>query len=1683
MLCLAPVISILCPLAATSQEKSKYDPNRPTELLAIDPEIRAILDEPRASCKQFDISDTIEKIQKALKLADDRGLIRDRGLVEASLASAYIYQAKLDLAFKTFQKALQDAIDSKNAVLEADILLALASEAQLKGNPARAIELVSRALSISEKNASLYEKARSLGELGKLNLSQGKTDEGARSIDEALQIDKLNGYKFEALHLVYRGVSLGLVGKVDEALDSLVQARTKAVQFRDAYSFITAENTYAFALVKKGRGEEAIAELGLLKERKFDRFVKDEEEEACLSSAFALPVLHVTFLEGFANALEAANKQDKELETWLEAYSYCRDNGIPAGEAEAAQKVGSLDERLNRTDDALKYYAIAADVYGRVQNEPLLAQVRLSQALLLIKKGRGKEALPLEQELASYAKRHGLREPEFTAYVVLSEIYESEKDFQHTRDVLEKAQLLVRPGPFDAEIDNREVLEAYSRLADTYRALEMPPKELIAIEKAFVTARHMKEEKARGALLTYLDQRLGDVRVKEVAKQEEETGHLTDSLIYSLIVTTREGSPSKPEDDPSSWNRTLNLPSKIALNPGGAEALAQILGEMGSLLGLERIAILDAISRYYLASNSDPALAEKFALQSEELANSSPGNTTALKAEIACELAIAYSRQFKNSLAKAKLAECLQLANKTEDKQAKTFAEAANVMIQLQIGNVAEARTSLETLIHSAPDNPELHVELAMSLANGGLYEEAASQVDFAVAKLMAQGDKRTSAGAYVRVAIALSSDNSRKAERLQLQYLGSGQRIYHELNSQAEEAGTLNTLGEYYVKLSKVKTAIDCFEKAYSLAEKAGRKDILAQTLSDLGNAYLGEKDFDKARDFHQRAAATYHELKNPGLEAFCLENLGKDYAAMHESDESLSSFLEAKKAAALGPALSQYFANFYLGEFYREQGQFEKSFEIFRESVEITKQAGDLEHCAYSHLAIAELDGLVGGWEDAVTESEAALKLFQGIGHKNGQADSWAHLTGIYSDRSSSLKDFQKAQECYVKAEELGYGESLQLDLMEVYLQTGKYAEAVKIAKESVQRCTKEVNVDCQAHGLLSLSEAQRLSGEIESARAALTQSRPLISKSPDIYLHGRLLYAEARQLKSEKKLDEALTSYKQLITLIETVKGALNAKEQRAISENYGYIYDELVSLLYSMSKRDSRDQLKFASESLEYAETNKARQFAESWGRTFIDQMRRSLPAVTQETERSLFAKRDQTLTQLNASTAAGEPLVRNRKEELQAELATVQKEITDFLQELRRTVPQYAAVAYPEAIQIAGLPLRKGETLVEFKLTDESAFVWIVQNRNGSSNELVSFYKVLRPRTWFLDRVSQLRKALNSGHPETIDWKISEEIFAALFPPEATVIVTESKNTIFVPDDVLFALPIELFSPSASQGNFILLSKASSYFPSAVSFRLARRVSHQANWQEGFLGLGDPITSDQDDRFRAAETMSTNFKQVSSINREIKDDRATPSRDSIRLKTRGFSFEPLPGTASELHNIAALLQKNNEKAEVRVGFDATKSQLLDTDLSKFRFLHFATHGVLPVDAGISEPSLVLSYDGIAQGHMFLSMSEILGLRLQAESVVLSACNTGSGTISKAEGVMSLGRAFLAAGSSSVTVSLWQVSDESTAIFMEDFYRNMLEGKRKDVALAAARASLFARGYQQPFYWAPFIVIGE
>ena len=309
-------------------------------------------------------------------------------------------------------------------------------------------------------------------------------------------------------------------------------------------------------------------------------------------------------------------------------------------------------------------------------------------------------------------------------------------------------------------------------------------------------------------------------------------------------------------------------------------------------------------------------------------------------------------------------------------------------------------------------------------------------------------------------------------------------------------------------------------------------------------------------------------------------------------------------------------------------------------------------------------------------------------------------------------------------------------------------------------------------------------------------------------------------------------------------------------------------------------------------------------------------------------------------------------------------------MASFVDGLRLTHPQYAAVAYPQPVTLESIPLRKGETLVEFKVTDESTLVWVIRNVTGNKVELVDFYQVSKPRQWFEERVSKLRSALNSGQPyqiEQIDWHNSEELFNELFPGSSSKTLLESKSIVFVPDDVLSVLPFELLSPDASKGHFPLLSIPTTYYPSAAALRLARTARHVESWQEAFLGIGDPITSPEDERYDLAGVLSAKRGEPS-------ESAVNPAESELgaidldKMTSRGLPTERLPGTAAEVQGIATLFQNQGQTAEVRLGSDATKDRLTDTDLTRFRFLHFATHGILPVDSNIPEPALLLSYDG-------------------------------------------------------------------------------------------------------------------
>lgn len=187
--------------------------------------------------------------------------------------------------------------------------------------------------------------------------------------------------------------------------------------------------------------------------------------------------------------------------------------------------------------------------------------------------------------------------------------------------------------------------------------------------------------------------------------------------------------------------------------------------------------------------------------------------------------------------------------------------------------------------------------------------------------------------------------------------------------------------------------------------------------------------------------------------------------------------------------------------------------------------------------------------------------------------------------------------------------------------------------------------------------------------------------------------------------------------------------------------------------------------------------------------------------------------------------------------------------------------------------------------------------------------------------------------------------------------------------------------------------------------------------------------------------------------------------------------------PLAGTEDEVRAIKYLFKGNQWQSESKIKDMATEAFVKNADLTNYKYVHFATHGVVHE----SKPELSRIYLGGTQGEDgSLYSGEIYNLKINAELVTLSACETGLGKVAKGEGIVGLSRALLYAGADNLIVSLWQVADQSTSQLMIDFYTQHLFAEEKSNFSSALRASklkmLQSDNYQNPYYWAPFILVG-
>ena len=269
-------------------------------------------------------------------------------------------------------------------------------------------------------------------------------------------------------------------------------------------------------------------------------------------------------------------------------------------------------------------------------------------------------------------------------------------------------------------------------------------------------------------------------------------------------------------------------------------------------------------------------------------------------------------------------------------------------------------------------------------------------------------------------------------------------------------------------------------------------------------------------------------------------------------------------------------------------------------------------------------------------------------------------------------------------------------------------------------------------------------------------------------------------------------------------------------------------------------------------------------------------------------------------------------------------------------------------------------------------------------------------------------------------------------------------------------------------------------------PSASTLAVLRKeLGQRVPARKAVAAFADPVFEAHDERVKlAARTRLGMTKEKTLRLRSHTIARRQFNRALRETSANRNGLPRLPGTRLEAERLRQLVPASD--FQLRMDFAANRSAAFDPALDEYRFVHFATHGLLnsqhPELSGVALS--MISERGEPQDG-YLRAQDVFNLKLRAELVVLSACQTGSGKEIKGEGMIGLTRGFMYAGAPRVVVSLWSVNDIATAELMSRFYELMLkQGMRPAAALRAAQISMAKdKKYVDPFYWAAFVIQGE
>ncbi len=963
-----------------------------------------------------------------------------------------------------------------------------------------------------------------------------------------------------------------------------------------------------------------------------------------------------------------------------------------------------------------------------------------------------------------------------------------------------------------------------------------------------------------------------------------------------------------------------------------------------------------------------------------------------------------------------------------------------------------------------------------------------------------ADKDRITALGAYA-AGMQLALQSTKASRDAAIAKFNQALTLYRTLGDRREEAAALYWLGYCHQFQFEIEKAIGYYSQSlsrYQTLNEIEDKKEQGKILPILAYLHRQTGSYSQAASFLNQSLALRRAINDRTGEIDTLNNLGDLYADLGEFQQVLTFSRQAiPLARSLAYPKGEYRALSNISNAFFFLGEWQKALDHNFQMLPLLKSAGDRSTEAVCLNNIGFLYNHTGDWQKALDYFEQALPLYRRADDVPGQAAVAVNIGNAFfrlNNLPKALQSFEQSLSLARMAKRRDYEATALNNIGRLKLRQGALSEAAESFNQSLTLRRGLADKIGEANSLDGLSDVYRQIGDATKEKQALIQALSAVEPTGNRFGQARILKNLARLERDQGRLSEARANIELAISLLEFIRaGVGNQDLQTSFFASVTDFYDLQTDVL--MQSHQANPKAGFDLAALSASEQSRARNLLEllAEGRTDFRQGVDPSALEREQRLRALLTLKYDRLTRLL------------NKKHTPEEQAAAEKEIRQLTEEYRQTQaairqssPRYADLMLPQPLKAADIQqlLNNDTVLLEFSLGETSSYLWLVSPDSISSHRLPPRAEIERVARRVYESLTarQPQPGLTeSQQAERV--KIAEAEFSSqsatlsqiLFAPVAAQL--GNKRLVIVASGVLEYLPFGVLpepqSTNDPQSKPMIVQHEIVNLPSASVLAVLRRdAASRQPATKTVAVLADPVFAVNDPRLAAARTAKPKSTVASSQSTISSEPAVTELNRAMGSLGGRSDLARLPFSREEADTILSFAP--NGKGFKALSFAANRATATSSELAQYRIVHFATHGLLNSE----HPELsglvfsLVDESGKSQDG-FLRLHEIYNLRLSADLVVLSACQTALGKQIKGEGVVGLTRGFMHAGTPRVVASLWQVNDLATAELMKLFYRGMLkDGQRPAAALRAAQLELMKqKRWASPYFWAAFTLQGE